>query len=65
MYSAYFVFACLALIETQSKADLFQEDGVLIEKIGPTRTIEAMWTTLVVIDLAREVSMQKDAIGDE
>lgn len=37
---------------------MFREDGILIEKVGPTRTIEAMWTTLVVIDPPKEVPMQ-------
>ena len=42
----------------QSRADLFQENGILIEKVEPTQTFEMMWTTLVVIDPTKEVPMQ-------
>lgn len=41
-----------------SSAELFKDDGVLIEEVGPTRTIEALWTTLVVINPPKEVPMQ-------
>ena len=58
MYSAYLVFACLTLISKQSRADLFQEDGILIETVELSRTIEAMWTTQVVIDPPKEVPTQ-------
>lgn len=39
-------------------ADLFKDDGILIEELGPTRTIEAIWTALVVVNPPQEVPMQ-------
>ena len=39
-------------------ADLFTEDGVLIQAEGETRTIDAVWTVLVVINPPRPPPMQ-------
>ena len=41
-----------------STADLFSDDGVLIHEEGSTKIIEAMWTTLVVINPPNELPMQ-------
>ena len=38
--------------------DLFGEDGVLIQAEGETRTIDAIWTVLVVINPPRPLPMQ-------
>ena len=39
-------------------ADLFTEDGVLIQAEGETRTIKAVWTVLVVINPPHTLPMQ-------
>ena len=38
------------LLALRCRADLFSEDGVLIQAEGETRTIKAVWTVLVVIN---------------
>ena len=53
-----FVYSSLLLLIGLVGADLFSEDGVLVQEEGSTRIIEAMWTTLVVIHPPSEVPMQ-------
>ena len=39
-------------------ADQFEEDGILVTEMGATRTIEAIWTALVVINPPNEIPMR-------
>ena len=39
-------------------SDLVSDDGVLIQEEGSTKNIEAMWTTLVVINPPNELPIQ-------
>lgn len=54
------IVACLFIAHLGGRvnATLFTNDGILIEEVGPTRTIRAVWTTLVVINPPKQVPMR-------
>ena len=57
MLASYRITTLVAWLHVVA-ADLFSNDGVRIQQEGSTRIIEAMWTTLVVINPPNEVPMQ-------
>lgn len=53
-----FGLCVLPLVMALCQADLFSQDGVLIEEVGETRTVGVVWTMLITINPPRHLPIR-------